>query len=107
VPPSEVEISATGADPMTEQKLTELDAQKGEAAAEGLGSVQPANPRTPDDSAPPVVATDAREARKAEAQRKLALMQRLPSELKLRVAKREIALEDALNEAGIEPEGSA
>jgi hypothetical protein len=30
-------------------------------------------------------------------------MQRLPSELKLRVAKREIALEDAMREAGIDP----
>ena len=105
VPPSEVVISATGADPMTEQKLMELDAQKGEAAAEGQGSVQPANPRTQADSAPPVVATDARDARKAEAQRKLALMQRLPSELKLRVARREVTLEDALREAGIEPDG--
>ena len=47
---------------------------------------------------------DAAAARKAEAQRKLALMQRLPSELKLRVAKREITLEDALREAGVEPE---
>jgi hypothetical protein len=53
------------------------------------------------------VATDARGARRAEAQRKLALMQRLPSELKLRVAKREIGLEEALKEAGIEPGGSA
>jgi hypothetical protein len=43
-------------------------------------------------------------AKKAEAQRKLALMQRLPSELKLRVAKREISLEDAMREAGVEPE---
>ena len=31
-------------------------------------------------------------------------MQRLPSELKLRVAKREISLEDALREAGVDPE---
>ena len=90
---------------MTEHKLSDLDAQKGEAAAEGQGSVQPANPRTQADSAPPVVATDARDARKAEAQRKLALMQRLPSELKLRVARREVTLEDALREAGIEPDG--
>ena len=35
--------------------------------------------------------------------RKLALMQRLPSELKLRVATREISLEDAMREAGIVP----
>ena len=106
VPPSEVEISATGADPMTEQKVSDLDAQKGEALAEGLGAVQPANPRTAADSAPAVVSPDAREIRRAEAQRKLALMQRLPSELKLRVAQREISLEEALAEAGNAPEDS-
>ncbi len=65
------------------------------------------NPRTAADSAPAVVSTDAREIRRAEAQRKLALMQRLPSELKLRVAQREISLEEALAEAGIAPEDSA
>jgi hypothetical protein len=31
-------------------------------------------------------------------------MQKLPSELKLRVAQREISLEDAMREAGVEPE---
>jgi hypothetical protein len=31
-------------------------------------------------------------------------MQKLPSELKLRVAQREISLDDAMREAGIEPE---
>lgn len=36
-----------------------------------------------------------KEAKRAEAQRKLALMQRLPSELKLRLAEREISLERA------------
>ena len=69
------------------------------------------SPATAAPAATPVpgsdVATDAREARRAEAQRKLALMQRLPSELKLRVARREIGLEEALKEAGIEPGGSA
>ena len=50
------------------------------------------------------VSTDPKEAKRAEAQRKLALMQQLPSELKLRVAKREISLEDAMREAGVEPE---
>ncbi|HEX2195241.1 MAG TPA: hypothetical protein VHK63_09840, partial [Candidatus Limnocylindria bacterium] len=65
---------------------------------------QPAAPRTAADAAPPAI--DPKEARRAEAQRKLALMQRLPSELKLRVAKREIALEDALHEAGVDPEAS-
>jgi hypothetical protein len=111
-PPGTVEISATSADPATEEKR-ELDAQKAEAAAEGRdlvggapgGDTQPVAPRTVDDARPASVddGLDAKEAKRAEAQRKLALMQRLPSELKLRVAKREISLEDAMHEAGIEP----
>ena len=121
VPPGEVSASATGADPLTERKAAELDAQKGEAAAEGRdliggvpgGDPQPALPRTPADAAPPVVATpttaqpaasdDPKERRRAEAQRKLALMNRLTPETKLRVAKGEISLPDALREAGIDP----
>ena len=61
-------------------------------------------PRTPEDARPASVSDDPKEAKRAEAQRKLAIMQRLPSELKLRVAKREISLEDAMREAGVEPE---
>jgi hypothetical protein len=112
-----VQASETGADPQTETK-PELAAQKAEAAAEGRdlvggqpgGDTQPVAPRTAEDAAPASVsppATDAADpaaAKKAEAQRKLAIMQRLPSELKLRVAKREISLEDAMREAGVEPE---
>ncbi|HYI67190.1 MAG TPA: thiamine pyrophosphate-dependent enzyme, partial [Candidatus Limnocylindrales bacterium] len=113
VAPSAVEVSATGADPESERK-PELDAQKAEAAAEGRDLVggqpgtdeQPVAPRTPDDARPASVAADPKEAKRAEAQRKLAIMQRLPSELKLRVAKREISLEDAMREAGVEPEGA-
>jgi 2-oxoglutarate ferredoxin oxidoreductase subunit beta len=105
----EVEISATGRDPATEAQPSELDAQKAEAVAEQRdfvggtpgGDPQPAAPRTVEDAAPPIAAAD---ARKAEAQRKLALMQKLPAELKLRVAKRELTLEEALREAGVEPE---
>jgi 2-oxoglutarate ferredoxin oxidoreductase subunit beta len=105
----EVEISASGVDPGTEAQPTELDAQKAEAVAEGRGLVggapggdpQPAAPRTFEDAAPPM---DAADARKAEAQRKLALMAKLPADLKLRVAKRELTLEEALREAGVEPE---
>jgi hypothetical protein len=85
VPPSEVEISASGEDPHTQEQPTELDAQKAEAAVEGR-------------------VADPKEAKRAEAQRKLALMQRLPSDVKLRVAKGEITLADALREAGIDPE---
>jgi 2-oxoglutarate ferredoxin oxidoreductase subunit beta len=77
VAPGEVEISASGADPRTQDQPTELAAQEAESGAE-----------------------DPKQAKRAEAQRKLALMQRLPSELKLRVARREISLEDALREAG-------
>lgn len=105
-----VERSASGADPASERKPT-LDAQKAEAAAEGRelvggrpgGDVQPVAPRTAEDARPASVSTDPKEAKRAEAQRKLAIMQRLPSELKLRVAKREITLEDAMREAGIDP----
>jgi 2-oxoglutarate ferredoxin oxidoreductase subunit beta len=78
--PGEVKITATGADPRTQDQPTELAAHSAEAAAERV---------------------DPKEAKRAEAQRKLAIMQRLPSELKLRVAKREISLEDALREAGV------
>jgi 2-oxoglutarate ferredoxin oxidoreductase subunit beta len=101
----EVAISASGEDPATESQPTELDAQKAEAVAEKRNlvggtpgdDVQPAAPRTFEDAAPPL---DAADARRMEAQRKLALMQKLPSELKLRVAKRELTLDDALREAG-------
>jgi hypothetical protein len=82
VAPGDVEPSATGTDPHSEDK-PELDAQKAEAAS----------------------AADPKEAKRAEAQRKLAIMQRLPSELKLRVAQREISLEDAMREAGVSDEG--
>jgi 2-oxoglutarate ferredoxin oxidoreductase subunit beta len=116
----DVEISATGADPRSDAK-SELDAQKAEAKAESRNLVGrtpgsdtlPVAPITPDDAHPPAVADraaparspiaegDSKEAKRREAQRKLAIMQRLPSELKLRVAKREISLDDAMREAGI------
>jgi 2-oxoglutarate ferredoxin oxidoreductase subunit beta len=84
VAPGDVEISASGADPRTQDQPNDLAAQAVETVAE-----------------------DPKEAKRAEAQRKLAMMQKLPSELKLRVAKREISLEDALREAGADPESSA
>jgi len=64
---------------------------------------QPAAPRTDEDAGPASV-SDPKEAKRAEAQRKLALMQRLPSELKLRVAKHEISLDEAMREAGVPPD---
>ncbi len=113
VAPGDVAPSASGTDPGSERK-SQLDAQKAEAAAEGRDLIggapgrdtQPAAPRSPEDAAPPTVTVtaDPKEAKRAEAQRKLAIMQRLPSELKLRVAKREISLDDAMREAGIDAE---
>ncbi len=47
---------------------------------------------------------DEKARRRAESQERARLMGKLPSELKLRVAKREMSLEDAMREAGIEPE---
>jgi 2-oxoglutarate/2-oxoacid ferredoxin oxidoreductase subunit beta len=111
-PAGVVERSETGADPHSEMK-PELDAQKAEAAAEGRdlvggqpgGDTKPVAPKTADDAAPASVSAPADpDAKKAEAQRKLAIMQKLPSELKVRVAKREISLEEAMREAGVEPE---
>ena len=104
VAPGETEISATGADPASQDQPDDLAAQKAEAVAEGAGDVRPARPLSSADAAPADL--DPKEQRKAEAQRKLALMQRLPSELKLRVAQREITLADALREAGVDPEAS-
>jgi flagellar motor switch/type III secretory pathway protein FliN len=104
VAPGEAKPSETGLDPSTEEQPGDLAAHKAEALAEGAGDVRPARPLSTADAAPADL--DPKEARRAEAQRKLALMQRLPSELKLRVAKREISLEDALREAGVDPEAS-
>ena len=53
-------------------------------------------------AAPASVQADPKEAKRAEALRKAELMKRLPTELKLRVAKREISLEDAMREAGLD-----
>jgi 2-oxoglutarate ferredoxin oxidoreductase subunit beta len=104
VAPGEVAISESGADPRTQDQPDDLSAQKAEAVAEERSDGQLARPLSSADAAPANL--DPKEARKAEAQRKLALMQRLPSELKLRVAQREISLEDALREAGVDPEAS-
>ncbi len=115
VAPGDVEISASGDDPQTQDQPTQLDAQKAEALVEERNLIggaqgsdtQPAAPRTAHDAAPPAIAGDPKEAKRAESQRKLALMQRLPSEVKLRMAKGEISLPDALREAGIDPESDA
>ena len=85
VAPGQVEISATGEDPRTQEQPTELAAQAAEATAEA----------------------DPKAAKRAEAQRKLPLMQRLDPDVKLRVARGELTLADALREAGIDPESIA
>jgi 2-oxoglutarate/2-oxoacid ferredoxin oxidoreductase subunit beta len=51
----------------------------------------------------PQVSDEEKARKRAESQKKLALMQRLDPSVKLRVAKGEITLADALREAGIDP----
>jgi 2-oxoglutarate ferredoxin oxidoreductase subunit beta len=81
---------------------TEADAN-GHApiAAQPAGVAEAATP-VPGRTAKPAVSDDEKARRRAESQKKLALMQRLDSAVKLRVAKGEISLADALREAGIE-----
>ncbi|HEX5396729.1 MAG TPA: hypothetical protein VFX74_06505, partial [Candidatus Limnocylindria bacterium] len=69
-----------------------------ETPGEGGATEPPTAPSPPND--------DEKAQRRAESQRKAALMAQLPSELKLRVAKREMTLEEALSEAGVEPDAS-
>jgi 2-oxoglutarate ferredoxin oxidoreductase subunit beta len=78
------------------------------ASAVASGTTAPAGAT----SAPTVTAkspaSDEEKARRrAESQKKLALMQQLDPAVKLRVAKGEISLPDALREAGIDPEALA
>jgi 2-oxoglutarate ferredoxin oxidoreductase subunit beta len=54
--------------------------------------------------AKPAVDDEEKARRRAESQKRLALMQRLDPEVKLRVAKGELTLADALREAGIDPD---
>src|SRR5437870_2822341 len=61
----------------------------------------------PTSKAKPVVDDEEKARRRAESQRKLALMQRLDPDVKLRIAKGELTLADALREAGIDPDSVA
>jgi 2-oxoglutarate ferredoxin oxidoreductase subunit beta len=99
VAPGEVEISATDQDPRTQDQPDDLAAQKAETLAEQRSAVQPARPLAAEDAAPANL--DPKERKRLDSQRRLAIMQRLPSELKMRVAQREITLEDAMREAGM------
>lgn len=94
--------------------LYPLKTDANRASANGNGHApaelppQPAGPLTSATETPgqagATATDDDRAARRAESQRKAALMAQLPSELKLRVAKREMTLEEALRAAGVDPE---
>jgi hypothetical protein len=66
---------------------------------------EPAAEVAPTTAAPakPSVSDDEKTRKRAEAQKKLALMQRLDPAVKLQVAKGELTLADALRAAGIDP----
>jgi 2-oxoglutarate ferredoxin oxidoreductase subunit beta len=72
------------------------------AVAEPAAEVAPTTP-TSKAPATPSVSDDEKARKRAEAQKKLALMQRLDPAVKLRVAKGELTLADALRQAGIDP----
>jgi hypothetical protein len=73
------------------------------SAAEGAAPAAPVPAEAPTKADRPSVSDDEKARKRAEAQKKLALMQRLDPEVKLRVAKGELTLADALREAGIDP----
>jgi 2-oxoglutarate ferredoxin oxidoreductase subunit beta len=76
---------------------------------DGAATAAPAAPAAAPEAAKakPVVDDEEKARRRAESQKRLALMQRLDPEVKLRVAKGELTLADALLEAGIDPDGAA
>ncbi|TME33177.1 MAG: hypothetical protein E6I62_04435 [Chloroflexi bacterium] len=87
----------------TDGAATNGHAAKAPAAA-AAAVAPPAEGASVPDAKPKPQASDEEKARKrAESQKKLALMQKLDPAVKLRVAKGEITLADALREAGIEP----
>ncbi len=76
---------------------------------DGAATAAPAAPAAAPEAAKakPVVDDEEKARRRAESQKRLALMQRLDPEVKLRVAKGELTLAAALLEAGIDPDGAA
>jgi 2-oxoglutarate ferredoxin oxidoreductase subunit beta len=76
---------------------------------DGAAGASPDSPKAPAEPAraKPVVDDEEKARRRAESQKRLALMQRLDPEVKLRVAKGELTLADALREAGIDPDGDS
>jgi 2-oxoglutarate ferredoxin oxidoreductase subunit beta len=84
---------------------TDGAAQTDGAAVAADAPPEPAVVATPTTEAPakPSVSDDEKARKRAESQKKLALMQRLDPAVKLQVAKGEITLADALRAAGIDP----
>ena len=80
-------------------------AEQTDAAPAAAVGVAPVATPTTGASAPakPSVTDDEKARKRAESQKKLALMQRLDPAVKLQVAKGEITLADALRAAGIDP----
>jgi pyruvate/2-oxoacid:ferredoxin oxidoreductase beta subunit len=72
-------------------------------AAAGAARAPAATASAPTEKAKPQASDEEKARRRAESQKKLALMQKLDPAVKLRVAKGEISLVDALREAGIDP----
>jgi len=78
----------------------------GAAASAPTETTVPAGTGEPAATTRPTVDDEEKARRRAESQKKLALMQRLDPEVKLRVAKGEMTLADALLAAGIDPEAT-
>jgi 2-oxoglutarate ferredoxin oxidoreductase subunit beta len=76
-------------------------AATGETTVAEVGESEAADPAA---RRKPAVDDEEKARRRAESQRKLGLMQRLDAAVKLRVAKGELTLADALREAGIDPD---
>jgi len=80
------------------------NSHRAEAQAQaGPGTEAAAIPSVPTEKAKPQASDEEKARRRAESQKKLALMQRLDPAVKMRVAKGELTLVDALREAGIDP----
>ncbi len=77
-------------------------ASEGEAGDGNGAAPKAAAPAAPAKAVPPAD-DDEKARRRAESQKRLALMQKLDPAVKLRVAKGEISLADALREAGVDP----
>ena len=78
----------------------------GSAAAAPAEATPTPEAEAPAVKARPVVDDEEKARRRAESQKRLALMQQLDPEVKLRVARGELTLGDALREAGIDPDAA-